>query len=108
MGRNRFHGILIAITEKEDPNNPGVFPSTEVEYKVFGDYFSEKMNATHGAYVSDNISMSNRISIRAPKHLFDEVETIRSLKIKNTLWRISNIELQYPRMIITLGGLYNE
>ena len=57
--------------------------------------------------VNDNINIANDLSIIADPYAINNFHTMRYAEFMGTKWKISNVEVQYPRLILTLGGLYN-
>lgn len=57
--------------------------------------------------INDNKLLSNNISIVADPFAFENFSSIRYVTIMGAKWKVDNIEIQYPRLILTTGGLYN-
>lgn len=57
--------------------------------------------------LNDNINVSNEISIVADPYAYQNFHSMRYVVFMGTKWKISNVEVQYPRLILTLGGIYN-
>ena len=58
--------------------------------------------------LNDNLNISNEISIVADPWARDNFHLMRYIEFMGAKWKITNIEVQYPRLILTVGGVYNE
>ncbi len=68
--------------------------------------FSNRWEKGNG--VNDDISISNKISIIADSFLLENIQTMRYVTWMGVKWKISDISVEYPRLIISLGGIFNE
>lgn len=57
--------------------------------------------------VNDNINISNEVSIVADPYAYENFHAMRYIKFMGAKWKISNVEVRYPRLILTIGGVYN-
>lgn len=85
----------------------GVWEETIVERRYFGDAnrIARRLESSGG--VNDNVNISNEISFVADPYANQNFHTIRYVEYMGTKWKVSNIDVQYPRLILTLGGVYN-
>ena len=86
---------------------PGVRTQSPVEYWYSGDVIKRNIRYQNGESVNDNIAPQNKISIVCDPYLRDHVGSMRYLKWMGTAWKITDISMEYPRLILTLGGPYN-
>lgn len=78
-----------------------------VERKYFGDVtrnFTQNKSSDH---LNDNIDISNTISIIADPYVNQNLHAIRYVVFMGTKWKVTNIEVQYPRLLLSIGGVYN-
>ena len=102
----KWFGVIgYAVTEE---TYPGVWEEKIVERNYFGDLLrinrrlqpsSEKLN--------DDIDISNEISIVSDPFAMDNFHSMRYAEFGGAKWKISNVEVQYPRLRLTIGGVYN-
>ena len=84
------------------------------EYKVtertyYGDLLRNfKRTQTSGDKLNDDISISNQISIIADPYATHNFHAMLYATFMGTKWKITDVEVQYPRLILSLGGVYNE
>lgn len=88
---------------------PGVWKDRIIEHEYYGDitrnmgsYRSNQSNE-----LNENINVSNQISILADPYAFHNFQSIRYIEWMDTRWKVSRVEVQYPRLILELGGVYN-
>lgn len=86
---------------------PGVWEEQIVERQYYGDVlqYSKRYQATDHA--NDNIEISNRISIVADPFAFQNFIYIRYVTWMGVRWKVSSVEVDYPRLVMSIGGIYN-
>ena len=57
--------------------------------------------------INDDIKSSNRISVVGNPSAYHNVHSIRYIVFKGTKWKVTEVEVQYPRLLLSLGGVYN-
>lgn len=87
---------------------PGVWEENAIEKQYYGDLVRNTSRYINGDSTNDNITISNSISIVADKYAFENYMHMRYVVLMNSKWKITNVEVSYPRITLTLGGLYNE
>ena len=86
---------------------PGVYEEQIVERSYYGDLIRNTRRLQSADQVNDDINISNEISIVADPYATNNFHTMRYAIFMGTKWKISNVEVSYPRLILTLGGVYN-
>ena len=56
---------------------------------------------------NDDIIISNEISIIADKFAYENFYAMKYVEYSGAKWKITNVEVQHPRLILTTGGIYN-
>lgn len=87
--------------------NPGVWTEQITERSYYGDMIRNTRRLQSAGQVNDNINIANDLSIIADPYAINNFHTMRYAEFMGAKWKISNVEVQYPRLILTLGGLYN-
>lgn len=59
-------------------------------------------------HLNDNITISNRLSILADPFAYENYQAIRYCTWNGAKWKVNSVEVAYPRLILELGGVYNE
>lgn len=101
----KFYGPIgfTEVTEKR----PGVKIQTPIEYWYAGDVLRRSIRYQNGESVNDSISPQNQISIIADPYARKHVASMRYVKWMGTAWKVTDVSVQFPRLILTLGGPYN-
>jgi hypothetical protein len=86
--------------------SPGVWTPTVTE-KRYPAEITKNVLAVKTADFNDNISMSNVISIIGDPFAYENPNSIRYATYMGVKWKVTNIEVERPRLILTVGGEYN-
>jgi len=86
---------------------PGVHVDQMTEYTYFGDVIRNSLKFQSGESVNNDLSVSNSISIVADAYAREHFFAIRYVEWAGAKWSVIDIELQSPRLILRLGGVYN-
>ena len=86
---------------------PGVWKENIVEKRYSGDVIRNTRTLQSTDKVNDNINVSNQISIVANPYASKNFHTMRYAEFMGSKWKITNVEVNYPRLILSLGGVYN-
>lgn len=97
------------MDQVEDPQHPGVFSDSMKEIPVTGLLLREGQYPNRSVEGTvTNVALQNRISIvmdsRIEKHIFN----IRWATFEGVKFAVTSIEVKRPRIVLTLGGVYNE
>lgn len=88
-------------------NEPGDWDEEIVERSCSGDLIRNTRALQNSGGVNDNINISNQISILADPYATQNFHSMRYAEFMGTKWKITNVEVSYPRLNLTLGGVYN-
>ena len=87
---------------------PGVYNDQITERMYYGDLIRNTSRRLESSgNLNDDINISNEISIVADQFAYQNFHLMKYIVFMGTKWKISNIEVQHPRLILTTGGLYN-
>lgn len=86
---------------------PGVWKETIIEKRYSGDVIRNTRRLQNGESLNDNISISNQISIISDPYAYQNFHKIRYITWMGTKWKVSSVDVQYPRLILDIGGVYN-
>ena len=87
--------------------SPGVYKDKITERVYSGELIKNTRRLQSSDKVNDDINISNQISIVADPYAYQNFHSIRYAEFMGTKWKVTDIEVQYPRLIMTLGGEYN-
>lgn len=57
--------------------------------------------------LNDDITISNEISVLADPYAYENYHSMRYVEFMGTKWKVISVEVQYPRLVLMLGGVYN-
>lgn len=101
----KYHGEIGFAVQKE--TKPGVWQDDVTERHYSGDVIRLSRNTQNSQNVNDDMVLSNQISIISDAFLNENIFALRYVKWLGTRWKITSVEVQYPRCILTLGGVWN-
>ena len=87
---------------------PGVWQEQIVKRKYAGDVIRNTSKVRGGEHLNDNIVLDNKLSIIADPYALNNFSTMRYIEWNGAFWKITSVEIQRPRLILTIGGVYNE
>lgn len=86
---------------------PGVVSEVITERNYSGDVIRNSRRLQAGENLNDDLNVSNQISIIADPFADQNFHKMRYINWMGTNWKVINIEVQRPRLILTIGGVYN-
>lgn len=86
---------------------PGVWSEQITEREYFGDFTRITRKLQTSDKVNDDLNISNELSIISDPYANKNFHAMRYAEFMGAKWKITNVEVQYPRLILTLGGVYN-
>lgn len=95
-------GYRVAYEKK-----PGVWSNNIIEREYYGDVTRCSRRLQTADKVNDNVTISNEIRIVADPFAYDNFHSMLYAEFMGSKWKISNVEVSYPRLILSLGEVYN-
>lgn len=86
---------------------PGIWEETITPVPYYGDVISNRWKRQNSGGINDNINISNIISIIADTFANENCSKIVYVEYMGTKWKVTDVEPQYPRLLLTIGGVYN-
>ena len=87
---------------------PGIWKDEITERKYYGDVtqHTSRWSASPDS-TNDDLNINTQISIVADPFAYDNFQRMKYVEFMDAKWKISSIVPQRPRIILTVGGLYN-
>lgn len=101
----KFHGIIGYVQTEETA--PGVYNEVVTERTYTGDILRNNRRWENSERLNDNLVINNQFSIVADAFAYENFQNIRYIQWMGTSWKVNSIEIQRPRLILTVGGVYN-
>lgn len=86
---------------------PGVWKEEVVARNYYGDVRRDSKRYEPGQKINDDLTVNNELSILADPYANENFYALRYVKWAGTYWKINNVTVDYPRLILTIGGVYN-
>ena len=102
----KFYG-KIGFTETKE-TEPGIWTDDIVEKSYYGEFTRNTKRYQKSESVNDDINISNVLSIIADPYANSNFQKIHYVVYMGTKWKVESAEVQFPRITLYLGGLYNE
>lgn len=78
---------------------------TESEYQ--GDVIRKSRSLKDTERLNDDITVANQISVVADEYAFEHFFNIKYVRWAGALWNVTTVDVQSPRLILSLGSVYN-
>jgi hypothetical protein len=86
---------------------PGVWVSNIVERNYYGDIIRQTRKYKDSSSINDDLILGHELSILADPLAYDIIHSIKYVTVSGIKWKVTNITISRPRIILTLGGIYN-
>ena len=93
-----------AITKEIEP---GIWTSEVIERPYYGDTIKVVSKWVTSNNVNDNLDLSSQISMVSDPFAYQNFQSIKYVEFMGSFWEVSSVEPQHPRLILTIGGVYN-
>lgn len=103
----KFHGLIGFVTVEESETAPGVYGEVVTERPCSGDILRNTRRWENSQKINDALIIDNRFSIIADEYAINHTHLMRYLKLREVSWKILSFEILRPRIILTVGGVYN-
>ena len=87
--------------------SPDIWEEQITKRSYYGDLLRNTRRLQASDQLNDNITIANEISIVSDPYANQHFHAIRYVEFAGTKWKVSNVEVLYPRLKLTLGGEYN-
>lgn len=101
----KFSGEIGFLETKE--TSPGVYTEAIVPRRYYGDIERQGRRWEKGENINDDIVVNNYISVVADDFIKENAGMMRWVSFLGSKWKIQSVEMDYPRVKLTLGGVWN-
>lgn len=103
----KYYGTVGFLSTHESETSPGDWVEEIVEKKYYGEVLENKRSWQSANQLNDDITIRNRISILADEYAYRNLHEIRYVTWLGTKWRVTDIDISYPRLNLSIGGVFN-
>lgn len=93
---------------REAPDQPGVWVDDITVKTYYGDCIRKQYDINNGNGLNGDVTLSNTFSVLADKFAIENYEFAKYVEFKGHKLSIRSVTFEYPRLSITIGGIYNE
>ena len=101
----RFAGKVGFITTRK--THLDVYEEVPVERTYYGDLLRNTRRMQNSGTLNDNLVISNEVSIVADPFVKENFHNIRYVVYMGTKWKVDSVDVQFPRLVLSLGEVYN-
>jgi hypothetical protein len=102
----KWFGKIAFADQKDD--GTGVWKSVITERDYYGDVLRNSKRDENSTVINSNITLSNQLSVVADPFILDSFTEIVYVEIFGKKWKVSSVDVNYPRLTINFGELYAE
>lgn len=102
-----FYGPIGFVETVEDPAGSGIWIEVPVEKNYRGEIQRNTKRWDSGDKINPNLNISNSISILADPYVSNHLNAIRYIKWLGGYWEITSVDVEFPRLLLSIGGVYN-
>ena len=102
---SKFCGEVGYSTQTETAQ--GVWEEVLTPRTYYGDVIRNARRLETTENLNDNLALNNSFSLMIDAYASQNFSAIRYLEWMGTRWKVTNVEVQRPRLILTIGGVYN-
>lgn len=103
----KFYGVVGYGETVETPAGSGKWVDVITERNYYGDILNNIRRFEENQKVNDDLSLSNSISVLADAYALNHFFAIQFVEWAGALWTVNTVEVERPRLILRLGGVYN-
>lgn len=92
---------------KSEETATGVWTEKICERSYMGDVVRNTYQWANTENLNDDLNINNSISVIADSFAYEILPAIRYVKWMGAYWKVTSVDIQRPRLILTLGGVYN-
>ena len=101
----KFYGPIGFVETVE--TNPSVWEERIIERSYYGDVLRNSRRWQSSENLNDNLEINNQISIVADAYANKTFHAMRYIVWQGVAWKINYVEVRHPRLLLTIGGVYN-
>ena len=102
----KFYGKIGYIDTTE--TRPGVYEAVVTERDYYGDVNRKISRWQTADKLNDDLNVNNEISIVADQYAYQHFSRIHYVIWEGVKWKVNTITVQHPRLILEIGGVYND
>ncbi len=102
-----FYGPIGFVETVENPIGSGIWVEVPTEHNYRGEVSRISKSWESSDKINPNLNISNTISIVADPFIKNHLNSVRYIKWLGGYWEINSVDVEFPRLILSIGGVYN-
>lgn len=102
---SKYYGSIGYVSTIE--TSPGVYEEIVTTRNYSGEVYRLSSSVSGSDSVNDSFNLNNQLSILADPYAYQNFHAIRFVNWLGSNWKVTSVEVQFPRLVLSLGGLYN-
>lgn len=102
----KWAGVIGFVDETKEIA-PSVYKEDFIERKYYGDVVKNNRRLVTADKVNDDISVQNQLSIVADPYAMNHFYSMKYATFCGAKWKVTDVQVEHPRLTLTLGGLWN-
>lgn len=98
----------VGFNEGTKQTSPGVWEEVVVSRNYYGDIVRNSRRLQSADKLNDDVVVSNELSIVSDPYALQNFHAIRYAEFMGSKWKVTSVEVEYPRLTLSLGGVYTE
>lgn len=103
----KYYGEIGFAETIETPEGSGIYRETLTKKNYYGDIDRYVRKLISKESVNDDVTADNIVSIVSDPYANEHFFAIRYAAWQGARWKVTSVEVKYPRLLLTLGGVYN-
>ena len=106
----KYSGMIGFRETVESETEPGIWEPHIKDHHLYGDVLKNYVhNSFDAEFTTTNRTpqCNNTLSLVADPYAYENFHNIVYAEFMGTKWTVSNVEVQYPRLLLSLGGVYS-
>lgn len=95
-------GFAVALETDTD-----VWTESIIERSYYGDVLRNNRSNNSDNQINEGFNISNQISFVADPYARENMYRMKYVTFMGTKWKINSVDVEYPRLTMSLGGLWN-
>ena len=102
----KYYGAIGYVETIE--TDPDIWEEVITERFYYGDVVNNSRSLQSSDSVNDNVNISTGLSILSDPYAIQNFHAIRYAEYLGTKWKVTSVDVSFPRLTLNLGGVYNE
>lgn len=102
----KYYGIIGFAIQEE--TSPGIWTDVITKRSYKGEVIRNSRRYDSADNINDNFVITNTFSIVSDAFLYSHIPALRYLEYLGTKFKITSVDIDRPRVTISVGGVYVE